>query len=74
MESSAALRPFSASCAASHDCFAAVASSSDSYSTVMLPIFAPVPFVPPFSSMAILMPFTTVKVCARDGPVSGRLE
>src|SRR6267143_3467982 len=61
-----ALRAFSASCAASHEPFAAVASSRASYCTVTFVILV--------SSIAILIEFTISTVCVRDAPVMGRLE
>src|SRR6185503_314511 len=61
-----ALRAFSASCAASHEPLAAVASSSASYRTVTFVILV--------SSIAILIEFTISTVCVRDAPVMGKLE
>src|SRR5688572_26949463 len=61
-----ALRAFSASCAASHEPFAAVASSSASKFTVTFGILV--------SAIAIWIELTISTVCVRDAPVMGRLE
>src|SRR5205814_1355522 len=61
-----ALRAFSASCAASHDPLAAVASSSASKFTVTLLIFV--------SAIAIWIELTISTVCVREAPVIGRLD
>src|SRR5688500_7046734 len=61
-----ALRAFSASCAASHEPFAAVASSRASKLTVTFGIFV--------SAIAIWIELTISTVCVRDAPVMGRLE
>src|SRR3989442_5498113 len=59
---------FSDSWAASHDCFAAVASSRASNSMVVVPIFRLI------SSRAMLMALTIWTVCVREAPVIGRLD
>src|SRR3977135_4652626 len=61
-----ALRAFSASCAASHEPFAAVASSRASKFTVTFGILV--------SAIAIWIEFTISTVCVRDAPVIGKLE
>src|SRR5688572_12017012 len=61
-----ALRAFSASCAASHEPFAAVASSRASKFTVTFGILV--------SAIAIWIELTISTVCVRDAPVMGRLE
>src|SRR5207248_10803675 len=61
-----ALRAFSASCAASHEPLAAVASSSASNCTVTLLIFV--------SAIASWIELTISTVWVRDAPVIGRLD